>query len=103
MIALDNGFQEVVGMVADADEASRRLAGALGYDISYAGDLAAPLSAAWGADQGAKGREVLIVHRDMARGAIRLFSFGGEHPALMRDGAQPWDAGGIFDINMRPG
>lgn len=101
MIALDNGFQEVVGIVADADEASRRLAPALGYDISYAGDLAAPLGAAWGAGPVAQAREVLIVHPEVARGAIRLLSFGGEPRPLMRDGAQPWDTGGIFDINIR--
>jgi catechol 2,3-dioxygenase-like lactoylglutathione lyase family enzyme len=101
MIALDNGFQEVVGIVADADQASRRLARALGYDIAHAGDLAAPLMAAWGPHVAAHGREVLIAHPDVARGAIRLLSFAGEPAPLMRDGAQPWDSGGIFDINIR--
>lgn len=101
MIALDNGFQEVVGIVADADEAGRRLAPALGYKALYAGDLAAPLGATWGAGPAARAREVLLVHPDKARGAIRLLSFGEEPRALMRDGAQPWDTGGIFDINIR--
>lgn len=101
MIALDNGFQEVVGIVADADKASQSLARALGFDVAHTGDLAGPLVTAWGAGPAAKGREVLIAHPDMARGAIRLLSFAGEPAGLMRDGAQPWDTGGIFDINIR--
>jgi catechol 2,3-dioxygenase-like lactoylglutathione lyase family enzyme len=54
-------------------------------------------------------REVLIAHPDAARGSIRLISLDGRPafwpaswPApLMRDGAQAWDSGGIFDINIR--
>ncbi|MBH0113332.1 hypothetical protein I5E68_10275 [Novosphingobium sp. YJ-S2-02] len=47
------------------------------------------------------GHEVLIAHPDATRGAIRLISLEGDYQPLVRDGAQAWDTGGIFDINIR--
>ncbi len=45
--------------------------------------------------------EVLIAQPDGLRGAIRLISIVGPVTPPMRDGAQAWDSGGIFDINIR--
>lgn len=89
MIALDNGFDEAVGIVADARASALRLCAATGFVERYAGT-------AW---DGAL--EVLIGHPHAARGAIRLVQLPGVVAPRMRDGAQAWDTGGIFDINLR--
>lgn len=101
MIALDNGFQEAVALVADCDGSAQRLCAALGYRPVMAGPTPPEALAMLGiAAPGA--REVLIAHPDAERGAIRLITVEGLPPQpLWRDGAQAWDSGGIFDINVR--
>ncbi|MFY7837752.1 MAG: hypothetical protein ACOVQ0_15875 [Novosphingobium sp.] len=101
MIATDNGFHEVVGLVADADAAASRLIGALGYVQCHAGAVPPGALALTGMAPDAGAREVLIAHPDAARGSIRMISVEGAPAPLMRDGAQAWDSGGIFDINIR--
>ncbi|MCC6942870.1 MAG: hypothetical protein IT551_14830 [Novosphingobium sp.] len=89
MIALDNGFDEAVGIVADARASAVRLCAATGFVERYSGTTS----------DGAF--EILIGHPEAARGAIRLVQFAGPVAERMRDGAQAWDTGGIFDINVR--
>lgn len=101
MIALDNGFHEVVGIVADAEASAQRLAGALGYRAVHTGDVGPEVLSSLGLAEDAAAREVLIIHPDAQRGAIRLISLAGSPAPLMRDGGQAWDSGGIFDINIR--
>ncbi|HWU04417.1 MAG TPA: VOC family protein [Novosphingobium sp.] len=100
MIALDNGFEEVVGIVADVEASAARLMAATGYVEIARGAVDAGALALLGM-AGRPAREVLIGHRDVARGRIRLIALDGEAAPLARDGAQAWDTGGIFDINLR--
>lgn len=100
MISCDNGFEEVVGIVADCDCTAARLCAALGFVVRHAG-LLPPLAASWLGFDAVPVREVLVAHPDAVRGAIRLVSSQGAPGPLMRDGAQAWDSGGIFDINVR--
>jgi catechol 2,3-dioxygenase-like lactoylglutathione lyase family enzyme len=100
MISLDNGFQEAVAIVADVQASSARLQRALCFRESHSGRVPAAALELLGFP-GREGSEVLLVHPDSARGAIRLIALHGETPPRARDGAQPWDPGGIFDINMR--
>lgn len=101
MIALNNGFQEVVGIVADLDETARQLCRALGYQVRYTGAVPPGALALWPVPAGASAREILLGHPDCPRGDIRLIAFDGAPGGKLRDGAQAWDAGGIFDINIR--
>lgn len=101
MLATDDGFQEAVGIVADADASAARLMTALGYQQRYAGAVPRGALASMGLDPDAAAREILVGHPDSPRGAIRLLSVEGAPASLMRDGAQAWDTGGIFDINIR--
>lgn len=100
MIALDNGFQEVVGIVADGDAAAQQLCTALGFTVRHRGTVPAAALDLWGIS-GRTAQETLIGHPDSPRGAIRLVEFDGAPAPRMRDGAQAWDAGGVFDINIR--
>jgi hypothetical protein len=100
MISRDNGFEEAVGIVADCQASAQRLCQALDYEVLHDGVL--PLAAGQLLGLGAApARETLIGHPDASRGAIRLVTAEGAPAPLMRDGAQAWDSGGIFDINIR--
>lgn len=101
MIALDNGFEEAVGLVADCDNAASRLCASLGYRVVHRGSVPAGALALMGLTGDVTAKEVLIAHPDAARGAIRLIALDGAPAPLMRDGAQAWDSGGIFDVNVR--
>ncbi|MGC6329143.1 hypothetical protein [Rhizorhabdus sp. FW153] len=100
MLSLDNGFEEAVGIVADCQASAQRLCRAFDYKIRHEGTLPTAAGQLLGLDSTAA-REILIAHPDAARGAIRLVTPEGLPGPLMRDGAQAWDSGGIFDINIR--
>lgn len=100
MMTLDNGFEEVVGLVADAEASAVRLKAATGYVERARGPVDAGTLALWGL-AGQSGHEVLIGHPQMERGHIRLVSLAGVDAGVMREGGQAWDCGGIFDVNMR--
>lgn len=100
MIALDNGFEEVVGIVADAGASAARLCVALGFVPLSAGQADAGALALLGLP-GARASEVLIGHPQVPRGRIRLMALDGGPAGLGREGGQAWDTGGIFDINLR--
>ncbi|MBC2669874.1 VOC family protein [Novosphingobium piscinae] len=99
---LDNGFAEAVAIVADVDASTARLCAATGFARrGPGGAVPAGALALLGLDEGTGGREVLLGHPDSARGAIRLIQLDGPTAPRLRDGAQAWDSGGIFDINLR--
>lgn len=99
MIALNNGFEEAVAIVADAHASAARLCAATGFVPLAQGAMDSGALALLGVEGGAK--EVLIGHPDVARGRIRLIQIDGPVAGLNREGGQAWDPGGIFDINLR--
>jgi len=101
MIALDNGFEEAVGLVADCGDSAARLCAATGYEVGHRGPVPPGALALLGVDPGVGGEEILLRHPDARRGAIRLVALDLPRRPAMRGGAQAWDTGGIFDINMR--
>jgi hypothetical protein len=101
MLALDNGFQEVVGLVLDAEASAWRLCTATGYGVVHRGTVEEGALTLLGLPIGTQAREVLIGHPCSTRGMVRLLEIPGNRAAPMREGAQAWDTGGIFDINMR--
>lgn len=100
MDALNNGFQEAVGIVADVKASARHLCEALEYEVRHSGAVPAGALELWGLS-GRTAHETLIGHPDSPRGDIRLIQIEGTPGKRVRDGAQAWDTGGIFDINIR--
>ncbi|MEJ6009776.1 VOC family protein [Novosphingobium aquae] len=100
MISLDNGFQEVVAIVADVESAAARLSRTLRYGEICRGAVPSAALNLLGLE-GRSGSEILLGHPDCPRGAIRLIGIDGTPLPRTRDGGQPWDPGGIFDINLR--
>lgn len=99
--ALDNGFSEAVAIVADAAASAGRIAVATGFVCRYAGPVQPAALALLGLPPGRSGEQVLLGHPDMDRGAIRLIQLDGPPAPRLRDGAQAWDSGGLFDVNLR--
>lgn len=96
----DNGFQEALAIVRDAEASARRHCEVFGYSRLWEG-AADPLVLAQLGLPGDRGREVLIGDPSQARGVLRFLQLDGRDEGLMRDGAQPWDTGGIYDVNVR--
>ncbi|WP_298195969.1 VOC family protein [Novosphingobium sp.] len=99
--ALDQGFAEALAIVADVEASAGRLCAATGFVERHTGLLPPGAVALLGLPVSCSGQEVLLGHPDATRGAIRLIQFEGPPAPLRRDGAQAWDSGGIFDINLR--
>ena len=101
MIALDNGFEEVVGIVHSARDAARRLADSFGYQVLHEGTPDPRALASLGVPAEWKAVETLVGDPAQQRGTMRLISFPDRDTAQMRPGGSCWDTGGIFDINIR--
>ncbi len=101
MIALDNGFDEATAIVLDIDATIARLSAVFGYRTIWQGQAAPATLELMGVDPSWLADEALVGDPAQGRGHIRLFAFPGRDTGVMRDGAQVWDSGGIFDINIR--
>ena len=99
--ALDNGFAEAIAIVADPEASAARLCAATGFVRRHAGPVPAGALALLGLPADSSGREVLLGHVGAERGALRLVGLDGPPAPRRRDGAQAWDSGGIFDVNLR--
>lgn len=96
----DHGFHEVVYIVSNIERVSADYRSIFGFETLWSGPSAKGVADFLGTEQEPIA-EALIGDAAQGRGFIRLVQFEAPSP-LMRDGAQPWDAGGIFDINIRP-
>ncbi|MCJ1961917.1 hypothetical protein [Novosphingobium mangrovi (ex Hu et al. 2023)] len=101
MISCDNGFQEALGLVSDASVSATRFCAVTGYIEVFQGTASPQVLQFLGVGSAISGREVLVRHPDSERGAVRFLSLDGPPLPLDREGAQAWDHGGIFDVNIR--
>lgn len=101
MIALDNGFQEAVAIVADAAASAARLNAILEYRTISSGPVPEAMLSLLGLDRATDWKQALIGQEDCAKGFIRLLSRAGHISRPRRLGAQPWDIGGWFDTAIR--
>lgn len=101
--SLDNGYDEAVCIVADAEETARRLHDVLGYGVVHRGLCDPAFLALLGIDgvQGGGWREVTVLQPQAVRGRMRIIQPSGPVPQVRRMGAQPWDVGGFFDVSVR--
>ncbi|MEO9599426.1 hypothetical protein [Parasphingorhabdus sp.] len=98
---MDNGFQEAVGIVDDLDSSGQRIAAALGFVEIYRGKAPEAALVLLGMEDEQAVQELVLSHPTSDRGQIRLLSSQKQSHAIMRDGAQAWDTGGLFDVNIR--
>lgn len=98
---LASGFKEAVFSVRDLDAAIEVYRAVAGWEIVLRGDAGADQARFWHLDPGQKIEQVLMRNPGDDEGLLRLVRFPGTAPRLMRPGAQTWDTGGIFDVNVR--
>ncbi len=99
--ALDNGYDEVVVIVADAEATAGRLGAVLGYVRESCGNPDASFLDLHAIAPADGWQELVIVQPQAGRGRIRLLQSPGSVPPVRRMGARPWDIGGFFDISLR--
>lgn len=99
--ALDNGYDELIAIVADAKASAERLCRILGYTVVGSGSADAGLLALHELDPVSGWSEVIIGQPQCDRGRIRLWQSAGEIAPARRLGAQAWDVGGLFDVSLR--
>jgi catechol 2,3-dioxygenase-like lactoylglutathione lyase family enzyme len=99
--ALDNGYDELIAIVADAKASADRLCRILGYTVVGSSSADAGLLALHELDPVSGWSEVLIAQPQCDRGRIRLWQSAGEIAPARRLGAQAWDVGGLFDVSLR--
>lgn len=101
MIALDDGFDEATAIVHDLKDSVARFSRIFGFTLIWEGDADPAALELMGLDPATRAREALVGDPAQGRGNIRLFELVGQRHGVMRDGAQVWDSGGLFDINVR--
>jgi catechol 2,3-dioxygenase-like lactoylglutathione lyase family enzyme len=95
------GFQEVVFSVSDLEAATAFYQEAAGWRVIHRGRAGAEQARFWGLAAEQTVDEVLLGNPGVASGFLRLVSFTGAGGGEIRPAAQPWDTGGIFDVNVR--
>ncbi len=95
------GFQEAVCSVSDLEGTARVFQDVAGWEIVSRGRAGADQSRFWRLDAGQEVHEVLLRNPGETTGLLRLVAFPGAQRQQIRSSAQPWDSGGIFDLNVR--
>ena len=95
------GFKEAVFSVRDLDAAVEVYRAVAGWEVVHRGDAGEDQARFWHLDPGQKIEEALLRNPGDDEGLLRLVRFPGAEPRLIRPGAQTWDTGAIFDVNVR--
>jgi catechol 2,3-dioxygenase-like lactoylglutathione lyase family enzyme len=97
----DDGFHEAVAIVLDVEASAARLCQAFGFEAIWRGEASPGALELMEIDLQTGWQEALIGDPAQGRGFIRLFGCPDRPSGVMRDGAQVWDTGGVFDVNVR--
>jgi len=101
-LPVDDGFAEVVVIVADLDTRAAQLVAATGWREESRGEVDAAVLARWALPSTATAREALLAEPGTARGRVRLVEIRQEGAARrIRSSALPWESGGWAGVNVR--
>ncbi len=95
------GFRETLFSVYDLDGAVALYEEVAGWEVAHRGVAGPDQARFWNLDPSQRIEEVLLVNPGDDQGFLRLVRFPGAEQQQMRPGAQTWDTGGIFDVNVR--
>ncbi len=95
------GFHEVVFSVSNLEREITFYKNTFGWELAHKGQLDPPMYPFWQLDTSIKIEEALLVNKGDTKGYLRLVKFHVERQQQIRSGAQIWDSGGIYDINVR--
>lgn len=92
---------EVVFSVKDLQTAASVYTELLGWEIAWQGEGHASQVDFWQLPPHCRTSEILLRFQGLAYGQIRLVQFDNVSQRLIRPGGQPFDTGGIMDIDLR--
>lgn len=95
------GIQEVVYSTGGLDKARSLFERYGGWNVVDAGAVSKEILAFWDVEEGGTAEAVLLQSNHHPTGQLRLVQFSGLEQQYIRSSQQPWDTGGIMDINLR--
>ncbi len=95
------GFQEIVFSVSNMEREIAFYKNTFGWELVHRGDLDERMYPIWQLDTSIKVEEALLVNKGDSKGYLRLVKFHTGAQQQIRSGAQIWDSGGIYDVNVR--
>ena len=98
---IPTGWRETVISVRDLDAMAVFYANVLGWEVRTRGEVSPSLLEAWGLPDAASARYALVANPETDRGFVRIVAFGGVDQVRIRDHAQAWETGGIYNMNIR--
>ena len=98
---IPHGWREALFSVTDLEEVSDFFSGSLGWEVRASGAVDPRQLSAWGLPSDASARYILMANPGSERGFVRFIDFDGVPQRRIREHDQPWETGGIFNINIR--
>ena len=95
------GIQEVVCSTGGLDKARTLFERYGGWNVVDAGAVPKEILAFWDLEARGTAEAVLLQSNHHSTGQLRLVQFSGVEQQYIRSSQQPWDTGGIMDINLR--
>lgn len=95
------GWYEAVLSVSDIAEMQAFFVEVLGWQLRDQGDVSRDQLDFWHLPQAANARFSVLACPGSTNGLVRLVQFAGVPQRRMREHDQPWETGGIFNINIR--
>jgi catechol 2,3-dioxygenase-like lactoylglutathione lyase family enzyme len=96
-----HSYNEVVFSVKDIQTAAQTYTEILGWQIVWQGKGHRSQLDFWNLPQNCTTDEILLQFQGLTYGQIRLIQFNDVLQQIIRSGGQPFDTGGIMDIDLR--
>jgi len=98
---IPSGWRETVISVSDIAGWQDFYTQTLGWEVRSEGAVSRALLSAWKLPDTASARFVLVANPGSDRGFVRIVDFDGVEQQRVRDHAQAWETGGIYNMNVR--
>jgi len=95
------GFHEAIFSVTHLERAVEFYQSICGWEVIARSTGNEDLKRLWHLDKSVEFEEVLMRNPKEIEGFLRIVKFKNIEQVTIRSGAHIWDAGGIFDVNMR--
>ncbi len=96
-----NLYNEVVFSVKNVEQAANTYTTLLGWEVVWRGQGHRSQTAFWNLPKDCETDEMLLRFQGLEYGQIRLIQYKNVAQQIIRSGGQPFDTGGIMDIDLR--
>ncbi len=95
------GWREAVLSVSDLNSWITYYTTILNWEVRNKGEVSKTLLSAWGLPKEANALYALLANPESKTGFVRIADFENVEQRRVREHDQPWETGGIFNINKR--